>query len=177
MMMLMNAVNYRVQPREEALGVEGPVGLGARAHEDGHRASASVVDRVVAAAAVEPPCALLGTPFELVKLQMQMEARHAVGRNKNTLGQSSASTKARVIRVSVRDDASSTSAGAFSTWAAPRTSRAVSVQRRVFSAFEHTRFRFADACEARGIRREAAIATAGGSRAPPPGSCPSRWTA
>jgi solute carrier family 25 carnitine/acylcarnitine transporter 20/29 len=31
-----------------------------------------------------------------------------------------------------------------------------------FSTFEHTRFGFADSCEERGIRREVAIATAGG---------------
>ena len=91
MMMLMNAVNFTAFNRaKEALGVDGPVGIGARAHEDGHRRpSASVVDwRVVAAAtAVGPPCALIGTPFELVKLQMQMEtARTNAAARTNTTG-------------------------------------------------------------------------------------------
>ena len=182
MMMLMNAVNFTAFNRaKEALGVEGPVGLGARAHEDGHRASASVVDwRVVAAAtAVGPPCALLDTPFELVKLQMQMEARHAVGRNQKT--HSASHPHRRRLESSAFRFAttlhSTSRLARFYLGGATNVARECLFNAVFFSTFEHTRFGFADACEARGIRREAAIATAGGSRAPPPGSCPSRWTA
>ena len=171
MMMLMNAVNFTAFNRaKEALGVDGPVGIGARAHEDGHRRpSASVVDwRVVAAAtAVGPPCALIGTPFELVKLQMQMEARHADGRNQKTHSVS--------VRHPHRRRLKETSAFRFATtlrstygWRVFYLGGATNVAREClfnavfFSTFEHTRFGFADACEARGIRREVAIATAGG---------------
>ena len=159
MMMLMNAVNFTAFNRaKEALGVEGPVGLGARAHEDGHRASASVVDwRVVAAAtAVGPPCALIGTPFELVKLQMQMEARHAHGGggNQKTFRRSAfrfATTLHSTYGWRV-----------FYLGGATNVARECLFNAVFFSTFEHTRFGFADACEARGVRREAAIATAGG---------------
>ena len=166
MMMLMNAVNFTAFNRaKEALGVDGPVGLGAR----GDRGSASVVDwRVVAAAtAVGPPCALIGTPFELVKLQMQMEARHADGRNQKTHSVS--------VRHPHRRRLKETSAFRFATtlrstygWRVFYLGGATNVAREClfnavfFSTFEHTRFGFADACEARGIRREVAIATAGG---------------
>ena len=172
MMMLMNAVNFTAFNRaKEALGVEGPVGLGARAHEDGHRASASVVDwRVVAAAtAVGPPCALIGTPFELVKLQMQMEARHArVGRNQKTHAAHSASHRSH--RRTFESSAFRFATTLHSTygWRVFYLGGATNVAREClfnavfFSTFEHTRFGFADACEARGVRREAAIATAGG---------------
>ena len=159
MMMLMNAVNFTAFNRaKEALGVEGPVGLGARAHEDGHRASASVVDwRVVAAAtAVGPPCALIGTPFELVKLQMQMEARHAHGGggNQKTFRRSAfrfATTLHSTYGWRV-----------FYLGGATNVARECLFNAVFFSTFEHTRFGFADSCEERGIRREVAIATAGG---------------
>ena len=166
MMMLMNAVNFTAFNRaKEALGVDGPVGLGAR----GDRGSASVVDwRVVAAAtAVGPPCALIGTPFELVKLQMQMEARHADGRNQKTHSVS--------VRHPHRRRLKETSAFRFATtlrstygWRVFYLGGATNVAREClfnavfFSTFEHTRFGFADSCEERGIRREVAIATAGG---------------
>jgi solute carrier family 25 carnitine/acylcarnitine transporter 20/29 len=161
MMMLMNAVNFTAFNRaKEALGVEGPVGLGAQkaSHEDGHRASASVVDwRVVAAAtAVGPPCALIGTPFELVKLQMQMEARHAHGGggNQKTFRRSAfrfATTLHSTYGWRV-----------FYLGGATNVARECLFNAVFFSTFEHTRFGFADSCEERGIRREVAIATAGG---------------
>ena len=155
MMMLMNAVNFTAFNRaKEALGVDGPVGLGAR----GDRGSASVVDwRVVAAAtAVGPPCALIGTPFELVKLQMQMEARHAHGGggNQKTFRRSAfrfATTLHSTYGWRV-----------FYLGGATNVARECLFNAVFFSTFEHTRFGFADACEARGVRREAAIATAGG---------------
>ena len=154
MMMLMNAVNFTAFNRaKEALGVDGPVGLGAR----GDRGSASVVDwRVVAAAtAVGPPCALIGTPFELVKLQMQMEARHAHGgRNQKTFRRSAfrfATTLHSTYGWRV-----------FYLGGATNVARECLFNAVFFSTFEHTRFGFADSCEERGIRREVAIATAGG---------------
>lgn len=157
MMMLMNAVNFTAFNRaKEALGVDGPVGIGARAHEDGHRASsASVVDwRVVAAAtAVGPPCALIGTPFELVKLQMQMEARHAGHRRKRL--ESSAFRFATTLH-------STYGWRVFYLGGATNVARECLFNAVFFSTFEHTRFGFADLCEERGIRREVAIATAGG---------------
>ena len=156
MMMLMNAVNFTAFNRaKEALGVDGPVGIGARAHEDGHRRpSASVVDwRVVAAAtAVGPPCALIGTPFELVKLQMQMEARHAGHRRKL---ESSAFRFATTLH-------STYGWRVFYLGGATNVARECLFNAVFFSTFEHTRFGFADSCEERGIRREVAIATAGG---------------
>ena len=156
MMMLMNAVNFTAFNRaKEALGVDGPVGIGARAHEDGHRRpSASVVDwRVVAAAtAVGPPCALIGTPFELVKLQMQMEARHAGHRRKL---ESSAFRFATTLH-------STYGWRVFYLGGATNVARECLFNAVFFSTFEHTRFGFADLCEERGIRREVAIATAGG---------------
>jgi solute carrier family 25 carnitine/acylcarnitine transporter 20/29 len=155
MMMLMNAVNFTAFNRaKEALGVDGPVGLGAR----GDRGSASVVDwRVVAAAtAVGPPCALIGTPFELVKLQMQMEARHAHGGggNQKTFRRSAfrfATTLHSTYGWRV-----------FYLGGATNVARECLFNAVFFSTFEHTRFGFADSCEERGIRREVAIATAGG---------------
>jgi len=157
MMMLMNAVNFTAFNRaKEALGVDGPVGIGARAHEDGHRRpSASVVDwRVVAAAtAVGPPCALIGTPFELVKLQMQMEARHAGHRRKRL--ESSAFRFAKTLH-------STYGWRVFYLGGATNVARECLFNAVFFSTFEHTRFGFADLCEERGIRREVAIATAGG---------------
>ena len=156
MMMLMNAVNFTAFNRaKEALGVDGPVGIGARAHEDGHRRpSASVVDwRVVAAAtAVGPPCALIGTPFELVKLQMQMEARHAGHRRKL---ESSAFRFATTLH-------STYGWRVFYLGGATNVARECLFNAVFFSTFEHTRFGFATSCEERGIRREVAIATAGG---------------
>ena len=160
MMMLMNAVNFTAFNRaKEALGVDGPVGLGAR----GDRGSASVVDwRVVAAAtAVGPPCALIGTPFELVKLQMQMEARHAHGgRNQKTHRhrrklESSAFRFATTLH-------STYGWRVFYLGGATNVARECLFNAVFFSTFEHTRFGFADSCEERGIRREVAIATAGG---------------
>ena len=156
MMMLMNAVNFTAFNRaKEALGVDGPVGLGAR----GDRGSASVVDwRVVAAAtAVGPPCALIGTPFELVKLQMQMEARHAHGGggNQKTFRDRSAFRFATTLH-------STYGWRVFYLGGATNVARECLFNAVFFSTFEHTRFGFADSCEERGIRREVAIATAGG---------------
>jgi solute carrier family 25 carnitine/acylcarnitine transporter 20/29 len=155
MMMLMNAVNFTAFNRaKEALGVDGPVGLGAR----GDRGSASVVDwRVVAAAtAVGPPCALIGTPFELVKLQMQMEARHAHGGggNQKTFRRSAfrfATTLHSTYGWRV-----------FYLGGATNVARECLFNAVFFSTFEHTRFGFADSCEERGIRRAVATPTAGG---------------
>ena len=172
MMMLMNAVNFTAFNRaKEALGVEGPVGLGARAHEDGHRASASVVDWRGRGgdggwAAVR---ALIGTPFELVKLQMQMEARHARGgRNQKTHSAHSASHPSHRRRLESSAFRFATTLHSTYGWRVFYLGGATNVAREClfnavfFSTFEHTRFGFADACEARGVRREAAIATAGG---------------
>jgi len=87
MMMLMNAVNFTAFNRaKDALGVQGPVGF----DPEGVKGEKTfrVEWRVVAAAtAVGPLCALIGTPFELVKLQMQMEtARTTAAARTSTTG-------------------------------------------------------------------------------------------
>ena len=182
MMMLMNAVNFTAFNRaKEALGVEGPVGL-ARARARGRSPRVRVRRRLARGRGGDGGWAAVRAHRHAFRAREAPDADGGEARGraepKNTLGQSSASTKARVIRVSVRDDASlDVRLARFLPGRRHERRARVSVQRRVFSTFEHTRFGFADACEARGIRREAAIATAGGSRAPPPGSCPSRWTA
>jgi len=87
MMMLMNAVNFTAFNRaKDALGVQVPLGF----DPEGVKGEKTfrVEWRVVAAAtAVGPLCALIGTPFELVKLQMQMEtARTNAAARTNTTG-------------------------------------------------------------------------------------------
>ena len=170
MMMLMNSVNFTAFNRaKEALGVRGPVGFGVR-HDQDAFGTAFIDWRVVAAAAaVGPPCALIGTPFELVKLQMQMEARHAGGRNQKPHSAHSA-TSHRSHRRTFESSAFRFATTLHSTygWRVFYLGGATNVAREClfnavfFSTFEHTRFGFADSCEERGIRREVAIATAGG---------------
>jgi solute carrier family 25 carnitine/acylcarnitine transporter 20/29 len=95
MMMLMNAVNFTAFNRaKDALGVQGPLGF----DPEGVKGEKTfrVEWRVVAAAtSVGPLCALIGTPFELVKLQMQMEtARTNAAARTNTTGVKSSSLNA-----------------------------------------------------------------------------------
>lgn len=154
MMMLMNAVNFAAFNRtKEALGVRGPVGFGARRDRE---AFGSAVDwRVVAAAtAVGPPCALIGTPFELVKLQMQMEnARHGREGSKSEPLGAWRFARRLYARYGWR---------VFYLGGGVNVARECLFNAIFFTTFEHTQFGLVRACEARDIPTATAIATAGG---------------
>ena len=158
MMMLMNSVNFTAFNRaKEALGVRGPVGFGVR-HDQDAFGTAFIDWRVVAAAAaVGPPCALIGTPFELVKLQMQMEnVRHGAGKNG-----AKSETRGGAWRFARRLHARY-------GWRVFYLGLGVNVAREClfnaifFTTYEHTQFGFVRACAAREIPTSTAIATAGG---------------
>ena len=158
MMMLMNSVNFTAFNRaKEALGVRGPVGFGVR-HDQDAFGTAFIDWRVVAAAAaVGPPCALIGTPFELVKRQMQMEnVRHGAGKNG-----AKSETRGGAWRFARRLHARY-------GWRVFYLGLGVNVAREClfnaifFTTYEHTQFGFVRACAAREIPTSTAIATAGG---------------
>ena len=172
MMMLMNAVNFTAFNRaKDALGVRGPVGFDPEVREPSFR----VEWRVVAAAtSVGPLCALIGTPFELVKLQMQMEtARTNAAARTNATG-ASQSSRDHKIKIKNKNDPNvgalrfARRLRASYGWRVFYLGGTINVAREClfnavfFSTYEHAQFGLRRACEARDVRDSVAIATAGG---------------
>ena len=157
MMMLMNAVNFTAFNRaKDALGVQGPLGF----DPEGVKGEKTfrVEWRVVAAAtSVGPLCALIGTPFELVKLQMQMEnVRHGAGKNgakSETRGGAWRFARRLHARYGWR---------VFYLGLGVNAARECLFNAIFFTTYEHTQFGFVRACAAREIPTSTAIATAGG---------------
>ena len=166
MMMMMNSVNFTVFNRlkDKFVGGNHPVGFGTN--------TSAINWRVVAAgAAVGPLCAAIGTPFELVKLQLQLDGVNAT---KNNGGQNNSNTKPlnahapcngqnyRGALDAAKKLYKSYGPRVFYLGFGVNAAREMLFNAMFFGTYEHVQFGLRNEYEKRGVNESTAIACAGG---------------